>query len=187
MKRVFAVLSILIFLLLTAAKITLAEVPPSYQDTTSATQSSKNEGYMLAYPGVLPDNPLYFLKTLRDRLVSFLINDPVKRAEFNLLTADKRIAAAKILTDRGKQDLAVSTLSKSNNYFDAAIKSTLEAKGQGRNYDTVLHNLNLAIKKHKEVFWAIEKRLDRQFIIQVQKEKIRLEEFDKSVSKLLPK
>ena len=49
--------------------------------------------YPLAYPGILPDNPLYPLKMLRDRIVFFLINDPFKKAEFNLLQADKRLGA----------------------------------------------------------------------------------------------
>src|SRR5436190_18380171 len=77
--------------------------------------------YELSYPGVLPDNPLYLIKAARDRMVSFLITDPIKKIEFNLLTSDKRIYASKLLSDKGKFDLAISTLSKSNNYLEISV------------------------------------------------------------------
>lgn len=140
--------------------------------------------YTLAYPGILPDNPLYFLKAIRDRLVSFLINDPLKRAEFNLLTSDKRIAAARLLADRGKDDLAISTLSKSNNYLHSAISSINDAARAGKKYDTVLHNLKLAVKKHEEVILEIGKLVDKKFYNQLQAEQTRLTELGKSADKI---
>ncbi|MBF8250036.1 MAG: LPXTG-motif cell wall anchor protein, partial [Candidatus Levybacteria bacterium] len=60
----------------------------------TATPSSNQEvNYELPYPGLLPDSPLYFLRVTRDKLVSFLISDPLKKAEFDLLQADKRLNA----------------------------------------------------------------------------------------------
>ena len=58
--------------------------------------------YEMPYPGILPDNPFYPLKTLRDRVVGFLITDPGKNATFDLLQADKRFQAGVMLYEKDK-------------------------------------------------------------------------------------
>src|SRR5579883_115828 len=50
--------------------------------------------YVLPYPGILPDNPFYFLKVLRDRLILFFISNPTKKSSFYLLQSDKRLEAS---------------------------------------------------------------------------------------------
>ncbi len=50
--------------------------------------------YTLPYPGILPDHPLYFLKSLRDLILTKLISNPVKKFEFDLLQADKKLNMA---------------------------------------------------------------------------------------------
>jgi hypothetical protein len=153
-----------------------------------ATQSSKKEiGYTLPYPGMLPDNPLHFLKASRDKIISLLINTPIKKAEFNLLTSDKRMAAAKLLSDRNKDELSVSTLSKSNNYMHEAIAALRNAKKSDANYSTVLHNISLSVAKHKEILSSFSKSLDKKYSEQLKQEEKRLNEFEKSVNQILPK
>ena len=154
-------------------------------ETQPATPAAKVE-YVLPYPGILPDNPLYFLKATRDKIISFLISDVIKKAEFNLLTSDKRINAAWSLSTRGKYELAVSTLSKSNNYLDQAITATAASRNAGKNVDTVLHNLKNAIKKHQEVTVAIKSKIDKKLSPQLQNEIQRLENFGRTVDQLLP-
>lgn len=166
---------------------TLAPTKTLAGEEVEATQSSEVEEYSLPYPGILPDNPLHFLKALRDRIILMLISDPVKEAEFNLLTSDKRIYAAQLLADRGKDDLSVSTLSKSNNYFQNAISSTAEAKKMGKRVDIVLHNMEKSIVKHQEVLSLMEKVLSKAFVNQLQIEERRMLDFEKSVDNLLLK
>ncbi len=158
------------------------------ENEEEATESSQTvDEYPLPYPGILPDNPLHFLKALRDRIISMLISDPVKEAEFNLLTSDKRIYAAQLLADKGKGDISISTLSKSNNYFHNAVSSATDAKKMGKDVDTVLHNMKKAVIKHQEVLSMIEKVLSKDFSNQLQIEENRLLEFQKSVDSLLLK
>jgi len=153
-----------------------------------ATESSKaKDDYSLPYPGILPDNPLHFLKALRDRIILMLISDPIKEAEFNLLTSDKRIYAAQLLADRGKDDLSVSTLSKSNNYFYNAISSVSEAKRMGKRVDVVLNSMKKSIVKHQEVLSMIRKVVSSDFSNQLQIEEKRMLNFEKSVDNLLLK
>ncbi len=178
MRQGIVIALVLVVLLVTPVSV-LAQIA-----TTSAPQSIN---YELPYPGILPDNPLYFFKAARDKLVSILITDPVKKAQFDLLTSDKRVASVQTLVNRSKDDLALSTLSKSNNYLDAAIGAAASAKSQGENSDDVLRNLDLSIQKHGLVVQPIEKQVSKKLLPELLKEERRLMDFRKTVEKLLPK
>ncbi len=73
--------------------------------------------YQLPWPGILPDDPLYKIKVIRDKLVLSLIPSPQKKLEFNLLQADKGIYATQLLFDKGKIDLAKSTALKAEHSY----------------------------------------------------------------------
>ena len=70
-----------------------------FQKTSAQDASSSGKiiqiQYELPYPGILPDNPLYFLKAIRDNVLGFFITDPLKKADYSLLMADKRLQSAK--------------------------------------------------------------------------------------------
>lgn len=106
--------------------------------------------YELPYPGLLPDNPLYFLRIIRDKTVGFLISDPLKKTEFDLLQADKRLNAGIYLFDKGKTSLALSTVSKAENYFSEALDKMKEAKTQGMNINDMKNKLKDAARKHQQ-------------------------------------
>lgn len=154
--------------------------------STAETVMTKSD-YNLPYPGILPDNPLYFLKALRDKVVSFLINDSVKKAQFNLLTSDKRIAAAQSLVDKEKKELAITTISKSTNYFFNAVAAVGEAKKIGKETGGILTSLSASVKKHLEVIGDMEKEKDKNFKKDLQREKKRLEELAKLVEEIKTK
>ena len=174
MKKLITFLVILFALFFVRANFVSAEIA-----TQSSTPTEIN--YELPYPGILPDSPLYFIKTLRDRIISILINDQFKRAEFELLTSDKRLAASLALANKGKDALAVTTFSKSNNYFKQAIDSTLKAKEMGKNIDSLRANLPSALKKHEDVLKSITTKLDSQYKNQLDEEKRRLGVYEKLV------
>lgn len=171
----------------TVSPIKTTPTPLESEVSDETTSTSARIEYTLPYPGILPDNPLHFLKAVRDRIVLFLIQDSIKKAEFNLLTSDKRVYAARLLADRGKDDLAMTTLSKSNNYFHQAIAATNDAQKAGKSVDIVLHNLKSSAKKHLEVLLMIEKSVDKNFASQLQYERTRLNDFEKSVEQLSSK
>lgn len=109
--------------------------------------------YTLPYPGILPDNPLYALKAARDRVVSFFISDPLKKAEFDLLQADKRVQAGLFLLHKENPDvsLAITTISKGQNYLDEAIVSAAKVKQQKDMLTDFPARLATAAKKHREL------------------------------------
>ena len=134
------------------------------EENLSATPSSTPEvNYELPYPGLLPDSPMYFLRVIRDRIVSLLISNPLKKAEFDLLQADKRLNAGIYLFNKGKTSLAFSTVSKAENYFLQALDKLGEAKKQGENINDLEGKLKNAVKKHEQELATLSEKSGADF------------------------
>jgi hypothetical protein len=183
LKKVFVyILFIYTFLLIPAQARVFA------QDLSlNPVASSTPVQYELSYPGLLPDHPLYFLKAGRDRVMSFFISNPVKKAEFNLLQADKRIHASQLLLKKGgdKIDLAQSTFSKSENYFEGAIQYAEEAGKQGVNIEELAKKLHTANRKHRQVFNDMMRDLNENDRKKFFTEAKRLIDFENRIIKLV--
>jgi hypothetical protein len=175
-KLLFLILPILFFF---SFQPVLAQSTPSAQIL--------NAQYNLPYQGILPDNPLYFLKALRDNALNFLITDPVKKANYDLLMADKRLSAASALLNKGKVDLSITTLSKSGNYFYLAIQQAATAKKQGEDANDLLSTLLTASLKHQQVIYKMEQQSTGDARQILQDAQIRVEDMQKSVELLKAK
>jgi hypothetical protein len=154
-----------IFFLLVLLLSFSASFPKAYaiEEDLSASSSSSQQAvsYELPYPGLLPDSPLYFLRAIRDKITGFLISDPLIKAEFNLLQADKRLNAGIYLFNKGKTSLALSTISKAENYFDEALNKVGEAKMEGKHIDEMKGKLKQALAKHQEELDKLIKKTDK--------------------------
>lgn len=123
------------------------------QDKISNATSPASVKYTLPNPGILPDHPLYKLKVLRDKATLFLIRDPMKKAEYHLLLADKRIQMANILVDKGKIELAKETALKGENEYTLLV---FMFKDENKKPDKELFNrLKKAALKHQEILNGI--------------------------------
>ncbi|MBI3984918.1 MAG: hypothetical protein HY344_03165 [Candidatus Levybacteria bacterium] len=151
MKKLFLITSLLSFLLVNPLI--------SFAKETNATPSAtiQRVQYELPYPGLLPDNPLYYLKAIRDNVLKFLISNPLKKAQFDLLQADKRLGAASLLLAKQKPDLSITTLSKSGNYFDDAIVSIQKAQKEGDDVNSTLDQMLKSSQKHQEIILNMQK------------------------------
>ena len=107
--------------------------------------------YYLPYPGVLPDNPVYKLKAARDRVQLWVILDQSKKAEKELLFANKRIGAAKFLAEGGKIGLAVSTATKAEKYLESAYNRLDKLSRDGKDVKSLLIEVKKAMGKHQEI------------------------------------
>lgn len=107
--------------------------------------------YYLPYPGILPDHFLYPLKMIRDRLLVFLTEDPLKKGQLFLLYADKRLAAGKSLFEKGKVDLGITTITKAEKYLEKALIQEEIARKAGKNTQEFLEKLYLSSQKHQEI------------------------------------
>lgn len=158
---------------------TLALSPTTLASPTSSlTPTEAPIKYELPYPGILPDNPLYILKVVRDRVVAFLISDPVKKGEFYLLNADKRLNAGVFLVQEKKYSLAISTISKGINYFNMAYDKVGEARKIGKDVSSLSSRMRLSLEKHKEVLTELEDKVDINYKDGIRDERRRIMELD---------
>ena len=112
--------------------------------------------YYLPYPGILPDNPVYKVKMLRDQIWLLLTSDPVKKAELLLLFADKRIGAGEVLIKGNKVSLGISTLIKGEKYFERAIAEVDKAEKKGMKVGDISVKLQTAPLKYEEVLTSLK-------------------------------
>ncbi|KKT75798.1 MAG: Fibronectin type III domain-containing protein [Microgenomates group bacterium GW2011_GWA2_44_7] len=122
---------------------------------TSPTVSPTPINYILPYPGILPDSPLWVFKALRDRLILLLAWDSVSKVEKELLLADKRLKAAEALIEGGKMSLGVSTAIKGEKYLLDAV--TLWDK-TGNHKPDRQDQLERALAKHKEILIVLKEK-----------------------------
>lgn len=120
--------------------------------------------YDLPYPGVLSDNPLYFVKIVRDRITEFLTRDNLKKAQLYLLYSDKRAAMAVAMAQKGKNSQAIDALSRAEKYFLKIAPLLKEAKKQGSSPDSsFVETLKLSNSKHRELVAELMKTLPTGF------------------------
>lgn len=116
--------------------------------------------YSLAWPGILPDNRLYKLKVLRNKIIYKMIINPVKKVEFDLLMADKTIYASKLLVDKGEIVLAKDTALKGENYYSMLVQDYNHALLKDKEIPSLLDSkITLAAIKHQEIFTDLEGRV----------------------------
>lgn len=113
--------------------------------------------YDLAYPGMLPDNPLYKLKVIRDRVTAALIADPYKKIDFYLLQTDKGILAGAMLVDKNKIKLAQETILKAENNYTLLTQQLYRFIEKPDS--SYFNKLKTAALKHQEVLNSLVKRV----------------------------
>ncbi|MDO8583296.1 MAG: DUF5667 domain-containing protein [bacterium] len=180
-----------IWILVLPLLIFLLSFNTAFAEDLSPTPTSQSN-YELPYPGLLPDSPLYFFRVIRDRIVSLLISDPLKKAEFDLLQADKRLNAGVYLFNSSKKndknmELAISTISKAENYFENATQKLKEAKKEGRDILEMGNRLMESSIKHQEVLSLLKERSPKNFKTKFDMEAKRVAGFETEVKSLIPK
>ena len=136
----------------TMEKIVQQVESPSLDAPVATANVIKKSEYMLPFPGLLPDHPLYFLKNIRDFLLDKLIVDPIRRSEFYLLQADKKLAMAIPFIEKGNTTRAEEVLVKSGKHMEQSIGGLATLKSQGKETPGyVVDRIANALVKHEEV------------------------------------
>lgn len=124
------------------------------------TQAQQGGGYELPWPGILPDNRLYKLKVLRDKVIYRMILSPVKKVEFDLLMADKTIYASKLLVEKGELALARDTALKGENYYSMLVQDYNRALLENKKISPALdQRITLAHFAHVRIFKELESKV----------------------------
>lgn len=120
--------------------------------TAPSPVQEKKQEYLLPFPGILPDHPLYFFKQVRDGILDRLIVDPLRKAEFHILQADKRLNMGLVLLEQKKETLAETTISKGEKYMERAARGLSAFKSTGRPVPaSIIDKLTRSMEKHVEV------------------------------------
>lgn len=153
LSTLFAAFMILFVSVLRTASIRNAFYrPASTASTNGHLPGEVVINYDMPFPGsILPNHPLWPLKVARDKFWLFITRNSGRKAELNLLFADKRLVSSKILFERNKPDVAFSTLLKAREYFKESSKIERENRALGDDTTEFLIRLANASLKHRQV------------------------------------
>ncbi len=145
----FAVLLISVFRT-ASVKYDFNPVVSGYQPILEETEPLIE--YYLPYPGkILPDNPLWPLKALRDRLWLLINTNPMREAELMLLFADKRLGSSVTLFENGNFDDGFSSFTKAEKYLEEASIKEESNRMAGEQTTEFLIKIATASLKHYEL------------------------------------
>jgi hypothetical protein len=116
--------------------------------------------YELPYAGTTPESPLYIFKQFRDEIIEFFTRDYIKKAEFLLVSSDKRAHIALILASEGKTSQSVDVMADAEERALRIAPLLIESKKQGAAPSgQFVYTLQLSNVKHKEVIQELAKLL----------------------------
>ena len=148
----------------------------SFAATVPDPAMEKKPEYLLPFPGILPDHPLWFLKAVRDGIMDRLIVDPLRKAEFHILQADKRLNMGVVLLEQGKRALAETTISKGEKYMERAVSGLAAFKSTGMPVPaSIIDKLARSMEKHLEVLEKTDFTGPFEFVkkLQIEVEKLK--------------
>lgn len=154
------------------------------------SETDYNIDYSLAYPGkILPDSFFWPLKALRDKAWLAITTDKLKKIELKILFADKRLGGAVTLFERGKNEVALATLTKAEKYLEEASLTEEKLRLQGKaQSDEVSMRLANASLKHYEVLESLEGKIpDDMKVTVISYRQIPIKTFERARNALLSK
>lgn len=132
---------------------------------TYANSNLNLKEHTLPYPGILPDNPLFLIKSLRDKVMLFSVRDFEKKVELYLALSNKHLSNAVTLINKNKSDLGYEEIEKSQEKFlniPYLIKDIYDQGGSlPQEMLEEIKSLNLF---HKEVIVYYYSRLEQKNI-----------------------
>jgi hypothetical protein len=187
MRKTLAALFLLLIFLFNLNLVFAQEEIKINLDSRSTGSASVN--YALPYPGLLSDNPLYFFKAVRDAFTRFFISDPFKKAEYDLLQADKNLNTGYylFLKNVSKDKMILTAITKGENSFENAIKEVSGAKEQGVDITDFTDKMILSSQKHQEILKEIKIGISSKNKEGIEKELKRSQNFQELVNKIKPK
>lgn len=119
--------------------------------------------YALPYPGILPDHPLYVFKKIRDAILEFLIVDPVRKAEFYILQADKRLAMALAYAQKDRSVSVPPLILESVGFHAKALDLLSGTKESVVDTAHMRGRLKQSLMKYTESIGVLERMLEGQY------------------------
>lgn len=185
-KTLFFIVNILLILVLLSAPFYQVNAAANSAITISPPTPEASSEYVLPYPGILPDHPLYPLKLLRDKIVLFLTRDKLEKINLKRHLADKRLAMALLLVKQGKKALGIKTLDDAEIYLHQAIDDLFALLRQRSDVDeSNVDLMDAALSKHGEILGTMtdityeENLAIKQALLRIRMSQERLRQFRK--------
>ncbi|MBM3250828.1 MAG: hypothetical protein FJZ07_01125 [Candidatus Nealsonbacteria bacterium] len=109
-------------------------------------------------PGMLPDSPFYFLKRLSEGIGTLFTFGDLAKAERHTQLASKRLAEAKALVEKGREDIGEKVLARYQEQLERALNKAQQAGVRGKSIVEVTEVVTETTVKHLSV---LEEVLDR--------------------------
>lgn len=101
-------------------------------------------------PRFLPDHPLYFIKNLGESIRLFFTFNKVSKAKYLLYLAEKRVADAKGLIEKGKSAKAEKSLTRYQEALNKVMEQVQKAEEKGQNVEEVVAKVSEATLRHQK-------------------------------------
>lgn len=115
-----------------------------------------------ADPGMLPDHPMYFMKSVSESIGTAFTFGKVNEAERALELSEKRLAEARALAADGKSDEAENAVERYQAELDRALTKAEQARANGDDADEVLTDVSEATSRHQEVLAEVYQKVPEQ-------------------------
>jgi hypothetical protein len=112
----------------------------------------------LPNPGILPDHPLYPVKTFLEKVRLWLTFDPEARARFHAFLAEQRLAELNATLAQGKYQHALRLREEYERELNESESETEKAFGLGRNATALLEHVCDMTYKHIAVLERVLSR-----------------------------
>lgn len=134
------------------------------QEASPQVPSPSPVDYVLPFPGILPDHPLYPVKKIRDSLLLLMITNPLRKVEFHQLMADKQLNMATFLADKEKYAHAVESLDAGITHQKAALTLVdAEKEALSDHRSSLRERMTKALAKQAEVLTQLEQKLPTEY------------------------
>ncbi len=132
----------------------------SYQNPNSITNTTVSDieaaETEFSNAGLLPDNPFYFLKTIKEKIQLFLTFNKEGQAKLHLDYAKTRLAEAKKLIEKNKTEELNSTLE----YFNSELANfESSTKGIGKNVSALVKESEDVLEKSRIVLELVREKV----------------------------
>jgi len=116
----------------------------------------------LPRPGILPDHPLYFLKSWAERIGTFFTFGDIPKAERYLALAERRLAEANALADKGELEIAQRALERYQEQLSRSLERTERARLRGMTIEEVSETVAEATGKHHLVLEEVLEKVPEE-------------------------
>lgn len=113
-------------------------------------------------PGMLPDSPFYFLKSMGEGVGTFFTFGDVNDAERALELSERRLAEARALAEQGKPDEAEKAAERYRDQLERALAKAEKARENGKDTDEILARTSEATLRHQAVLADVHAKVPEQ-------------------------